>query len=106
MSCYAIWIDRTQVNLYEFSREKMERKVFRTSSIDGTSRNTLFQDVTEQVFSAQQILILGPGVARYHYQNFLTEHFPLIARKIIGCESVDHPGDSEIAACALNLFKI
>jgi stalled ribosome rescue protein Dom34 len=116
MSCFAVWIDRTHAKIFQFSREKMERKNLGTGAPDhhthawGNEDNEhlekkLFQEVAYELSSADQILILGPGVAKHHFQNFLNEHHPLLAKKMIGCETVDHPSDPQIAAYVSKYFS-
>ena len=111
MSFFAVWIDRETAKLFQVSLEKMERQTihFRysdhhTHSLDELDRKQqerrFFSEVVEKLGPAENILILGPGVAKHHFQNFLIEHYPSLARKVVGCETVDHPTDSQIAAMA------
>jgi stalled ribosome rescue protein Dom34 len=81
----------------------MER---RTLPSDPLATTALFQEVSQQISLAQQILILGPGVAKHHFQNFLNEHHPSLSKKIVACEAMDFPSDFEIADCATHFFKI
>ncbi len=111
MNVAVIWIDREHALLYLISNEKMERQKFthhhkenhrhvRDSIEKGLEEKGLFQDVGNALNAADQILILGPGVAKHHFQNYLMEQKPMVARKISGVETVDHPSDGQIAAMA------
>ena len=115
MSLTVVWIDRENAKLFQFSSEKMERKHVEERHADHhTHRNeAIVQQLHERVFfskvvphlnESSEVLILGPGVAKHHFQNHLNEHFPAIARKVVGCETVDHPTDPEIAAMARKFF--
>src|SRR5690242_11649002 len=99
MVCFAIWLDRAQAKIFHFSREKMERKTLEVSQQDHHTHrkdhfdkekveNKLFKDVAAELSTANQILLLGPGVAKHHFQNFLNEHHPVLSRKIVACETL------------------
>ncbi len=116
MKVSVIWIDRGQAKLFFLSHEKMERKNLQSRQIehhthaqDASDRerkeHRLFIDVVKELDGTDQILILGPGIAKHHFQNYLMEHQPAIARKIAGVETVDHPTDGEIAAMTKKLFE-
>ena len=116
MSCFIVWIDRAGAKVIQFSREKMERKTLKSHSHDHHTHELdsqdmerkekkLFQEVVESLSPASQILILGPGVVKHHFQNFLNEHHPLLSKKVVGCETVDHPTDPQIAAQAMKYLR-
>ncbi len=117
MSSIAVWIDSTHAKVFKFSQEQMERKAFEshtpnhhTHPVDSRDieirERKLFQQVADELTSARQILILGPGIAKHHFQNFLNEHQPILSRKVVGCETVGDPTDPQIAAQAMKFFKI
>ena len=115
MSIFVIWVDREHAKLFQFSQEKMERKnlqarhtdhhTHRQDSLDDKQHeHSFFSDLSSQISEAAKVLILGPGVAKHHFQNYLIEHQPGLAKKVVGCETVDHPTDPEIAAYAKRFF--
>ena len=117
MSIFVIWVDREHAKLFQFSNEKMERKHLQArhqdhhthpvDDLDLKRRETkFFSEVTPHLSEATRILILGPGVAKHHFQNYLIEHFPILAKKVVGCENVDHPTDPQIAALARKFFNL
>ncbi len=115
MSIYVVWVDREHAKLFQFSRDKMERKSFESKGIehhthapDGIDQKTrerkFFGELISHFQEPSKLLILGPGVAKHHFQNYLTEHHPALAKIIAGCETVDHPTDGQIAASAKKFF--
>jgi stalled ribosome rescue protein Dom34 len=117
MSMIAIWIDRNHAKIFQFSEEKMERQnlsarhtdhhTHRPDELDYTQRDRkFFGELAQHLGTASQLLILGPGMAKHHFQNYLREHAPLVARNVIGCETVDHPTDPQIAEVARRCFRI
>jgi stalled ribosome rescue protein Dom34 len=117
MKAIVIWIDRERANLYLLSAEDFERKsvtakhashhTHREENLDHQKQECqLFLKVVDQLKDMDKLLILGPGVAKYHLQVYLMEHFPALARKIVGCETTDHPSDAQIAAYARKYFEL
>jgi len=117
MKIFVIWIDREHAKVFAFSRDSMERQQFHahrndhhTHLRDGIAHqreeNTLFSDVTKHIQAATNLLVIGPGVAKHHFQNYLCEHYPALARKITACKTVDYLTDGEIAALARDIFLV
>jgi len=115
MNVAVIWIDREHAQLYLLSNDKMERRKFEghhkenhrhvRDSIDKErDEHSFFLDVGNALEGADQILILGPGIAKHHFRNYMTEQKPMLARKIAGVETVDHPSDGQIAAMARKFY--
>ena len=116
MSALVIWIDREHAKLFQFSEEKMERKNLKSHHTDHHTHpfdqldikrqeHEFHSEIATHLNDCERILIVGPGVAKNHFQNFLTEHFPALARKVAGCETLDHPTDPQIAALARKFFS-
>jgi stalled ribosome rescue protein Dom34 len=114
--CVVVWMDREQSKLFHFSEEKMERSyvhphqhLHHTHALDQFDKRAqerkLYIEIIQHLSDASRLLIIGPGVAKYHFQNYLTEHFPALAKRIVACETTDHPTDGQIAALAKRLFS-
>jgi stalled ribosome rescue protein Dom34 len=115
MSAFVIWIDREQAKLFEFSHEKMERRIVESKHTDHHTHvidqldiqrreDGFFSVVATHLVEASKILIIGPGVAKHHFRNYVGEHLPALAKKIVGCETSDRPTDPQIAAFARRFF--
>jgi stalled ribosome rescue protein Dom34 len=116
MNVAVVWIDREHAQLYLLSNDKMERRKFehhhkenhrhaRDAAVKNREEHGLFQEVGNALEGADKILILGPGVAKHHFRNYMTEQKPMLARKIAGVETVDHPSDGQIAAMARKFYE-
>jgi stalled ribosome rescue protein Dom34 len=116
MNVAVIWIDREHAQFYLLSNDKMERREFRghhqehhrhvRDSIEKEREERgLFQEAGQALEGADKILILGPGMAKHHFRNYMVEQKPLLAKKIIGVETVDHPSDGQIAALARKFYE-
>ena len=116
MKLTVIWIDRENANLFHLSDDKMERKKLKLRHQDHHNHHRdhldqdreephLFKEAAMELNDSERVLIIGPGVAKYHFQSYLVEHQPLIGKKIAGIETVDHPTDAQIAALAKKFFE-
>ena len=116
MSLIVVWVDRSEGKLFEFTRDgveksalharKMDHHTHRTDAFDRQrSEKNLFEKIALNLGDASQILIMGPGMAKHHFQSHLVEQCPAVARKIVGCETADHPTDQQITAFAAKFFK-
>ncbi|MBC7691807.1 MAG: hypothetical protein H7222_08550 [Methylotenera sp.] len=114
MPAFVVWIDRHEALLYQFSQTKMEHRIFKAengseiSSESGHSqqRRNFHSTLASELQGAAKILILGPGVAKHHFQNHLAEQHPLLAKRVVGCESLEKATDSLVAAMARRFFKV
>lgn len=116
MKVAVVWIDREHAQLYLLSQDKMERQRFehhhkenhrhlRDAVDKHREEQGLFRDVGKALEGMDQILILGPGVAKHHFRNYLMEQMPMVAKKVSGVETVDHPSDGQIAAMARKFYN-
>lgn len=116
MKLSVIWIDAETASVFHFSDDKMERKKLKVTHKDHHTHardhldqergeSHLFQDAAAELSSSDRALIIGPGIAKIHFESYLKEKRPFIARKIAGVETVDHPTDGQIAAMAKKHFE-
>lgn len=117
MKYFAVWIDRTHAKIFQCSRDKIDQKMLSFNSqrpgplhLDNEDlahrEKTLFPAVVEALSTGSQILIMGPGVMKHHFQNYLNEHYPLLSKRVVGCETADYPTDPQISAQILRYFKL
>lgn len=116
MTYFTVWIDRMNAKVFHLSDENAEKKVLRShfhdhhthqlDQLDMAQREKkLFQAVTEELAPNTPILIMGPGVVKHHFQNYLNEHHPVLSKKVVACETVDHLTDSQIVAESMARFN-
>jgi stalled ribosome rescue protein Dom34 len=107
----AIWLDRTEARLFRFPKEKNSRERFRATHTEHHTHRpdaldqqreekVLFELIAQKLKGEAAILIFGPGVAKYHFRNYLNEQHPLTARKVVACQAMDHPTDRQIETFA------
>lgn len=106
MTATAVWLDRTQAKLAHYPR-KPEPDRFAALSTEHHSHGPdpldakreekrMFALVAESLRHSSDILILGPGVAKHHFRNYLQEQHPMIARRVGLFQAMDLPSDAEL----------
>jgi stalled ribosome rescue protein Dom34 len=114
-----IWIDHREAHVIQFNESASENEIIRTQSKHphlhhkagttgsghATPDKSYLHAVTEAVAKAAEILVVGPGSAKLELLRHAQQHDPLIAKKILGIETVDHPTDRQLLAYAKKYFK-
>jgi len=113
-----VWIDHQEAHVIQFSAEASESEIIKTKSKhsnvhhkagvvgnghDGGDQNYL-HEVIHAVSEANEILIVGPGSAKLELLKHANAHDAIVAEKIIGVETVDHPSDGQLLAYAKKYF--
>jgi stalled ribosome rescue protein Dom34 len=115
MKLTVIWIDREHAKVFHVSDGSMERKRLwsepaghhphrREKPGRDREETALFREAAAELTGSDRVILLGPGVAKHHFRNFLAEQRPLLCKKVVGIETVDHPSDGQIAAMAKLYF--
>jgi len=65
-----------------------------------------YAEVCDKISSATKILILGPGIGKTHLKAYIEKHLPILGKKVVGCKTVNHPTDDQIAAEAREFFHM
>jgi len=63
-----------------------------------------FHEVARSLDGSDAILIVGPSSAKAEFLRYVQDHDKKLHARIVGIESVDHPTDREIGACARRFF--
>jgi hypothetical protein len=115
MSQYVVWLDSENARLFAYQDGKVEKHHLARhepdhhthSSHDTTNKSEhFFHQLCEKLTGASQVLLLGPVLARDHFQSHLKSHHHAgLAKKIVGSEPLDHPTDNQVEAFARKFFK-
>ena len=114
-----VWIDHHEARVFHFDREDAERLVIHPdnptqhihhkANTIGSGHASEDQDflhrVAAAVADAGAILITGPAGEKTELVKHMERHDPLVAKRIAGVESVDHPSDKSLVAHARAYFK-
>ena len=109
-----VWLDLEQAKIFHLSDDRMEREQLHASHrehhthrIEQEEREPLhmYDQVAQRLMDSSRVLVLGPGLAKIHLLARLKQKFPKLAKKVVGCETSDHPTDHQIAAYAMKYFQ-
>ena len=115
MSLISVWVDREHAKLFKFTPETLERETINHAEVVHhrhdhgqkdvqVNEHQLFVKLVPELQNAEQILILGPGLAKQHLNHFLRDHHPGVFKKVRSCEAIDHPTDKELIALSRKIF--
>ncbi len=106
MNLSVVWLDLEQAKVFHLSEVSMERETFREPTAEVPAEPpTMYAKIADRLARAKRVLILGPGAAKKNFHTFLTTHFPNVAKRVVACESSDHPSDAQIAAFAAKFLQ-
>jgi len=113
-----VWLDHHKATIIDFSfddqhvqRVASEHPVqlHRKSGPMGAGRapddRHFFDGITKTIEMSHEVLVAGPGTAKVAYMSDLEKRHPVLAKKVVGVESLDHPSDGELLAFARRYFK-
>lgn len=114
-----VCIDHAEARIFDFSKEDVAEHRIQAADRQGNIHHkagspgsghahdakSYFTAVAAQLLPSHEILILGHGNAKTDFANFIRDHVPGLAPRIMGVETVDHPTKGEIVAFARKFFE-
>ena len=118
LSHAVVWIDHQEAHVIQFNADTHENATITTKSKHGqihqkagvltghhqVSSQAYLHEVVEAVAGANEILIVGPGVAKLELIKHINHHDAKISNKVVAVETVDHPTDGQLLAYAKKYF--
>lgn len=117
MTNCAVWLDSEKAYVFNLKSSGVEKSHLEMKVRDHHTHNKkdhhedpapehFFHELAQKLAHANEILILGPGVAKTHFKSHLEVHHPTgLDKKVVGVESCDHPTDNQIVAYSKRFFK-
>lgn len=117
MNNFVVWLDSKEAKIFELKPKGIEKSHLKKSDIDHHRRHKkdihvdsnvehYFRDLAVKLKTADQLLLLGPGLAKNHFKSHLESHLPdTLAKKIIGLENLENVSENQIMATAHKFFK-
>jgi stalled ribosome rescue protein Dom34 len=113
-----VWLDHAEAHIIAFSPGAAAHETIRIHSRhanpsasemhsripDAVEQAPYFDAIANALPQALQILIVGPGLEKMAFIKHLLRHKHQLAEKIVGVETVDHPGDPQLLAFARQYF--
>jgi len=113
-----VWLDHNEARVMHVSPDDVEKSVIppanpprhlqrKRGSVSGSRQpedQQYYHDVVEALSGATEILIVGPGHAKLELIKHIHAHDHDVVQKVVGVETVDHPGDGQLVAFARKYF--
>lgn len=113
-----VWVDHSEAHILFIDPADLEKEVVaagqhphvhhkRGAMGPGKSAEDqhYYHGVAEALGDVQEILITGPGQAKLELFKHMQHHDPVVAGRVVGIESADHPTDGQLAAHARHYFR-
>ena len=114
-----VWMDHHEAHVQSFTRDESDSTFVeargkhcqvhhRKGSIDGAKASEdqeFFSRVGQFVENAHEILVVGPAQAKTEFVKYLQHHRPLLAKRIVGVETADHPTEGQLLDYARRFFR-
>jgi stalled ribosome rescue protein Dom34 len=115
----AVWLDHQEARIFHVDREGSDRAAIRAGHhhvrrhTDRTAErahphalDAFFHDVASALRDAGEVLVVGPSVAKLQFVRYLRDHAPILEKKVVGIETVDHPTDAQLIDHAKHYFGV
>ncbi len=63
-----------------------------------------FADVTRALAGTDQVLLVGPSNAKLEFASYIHDRAPVLAKRIVGIATLDHPTRGQLVAHARRYF--
>ena len=110
----AVWIDHVHAKLFHVEPETFDVQKITAPAHELTRKaveqgrhagsEDYYHQIADALRSADEILLLGPSSAKLDLFRHLHRHDHLVADKVLGIESSDHPTDPQIVAHVRHYF--
>ncbi|MFO7542508.1 MAG: translational machinery protein [Thiobacillus sp.] len=115
-----VWLDHHEARIIHVSPDEIEKSIVhpanaprqlqrKRGSVSGSRQPEdphYYHDVVEALGNTAKILIVGPGHAKLELIKHIHAHDSALVGRVVGVETVDHPGDPQLVAHARTYFRI
>ncbi|MGZ3789291.1 MAG: hypothetical protein ACXVLQ_12255 [Bacteriovorax sp.] len=110
MSYYALWLDHQNAFIYEFTAQGVEEKKLQSHANVHEKNHVpdrFFHEIAEKLGGAEELMIMGPGVAKDQFKHHCENHrHNNLARAIVGVKTMEaHPTKAMMLDKAHEFFK-
>ena len=105
-----VWMDHQEAHVLMFDREHVESQRIRSRSHHkhqgkAGDASAFFAEVAKALTGSHEVLLPGPGAARYEFREWCGSHARSAAEVIVDSIATDHPTDNQLVALARQYFR-
>jgi stalled ribosome rescue protein Dom34 len=114
-----VWLDHAEATIISYTQRESREQVVRSElpprrahsdrgqSGSGHIRDDVdfFDKIVRQIGDVPEVLIVGPGMAKTAFDRYVRKHYPSLAGRIVGVETVDHPTAGQILKYGKQYFQ-
>ncbi len=114
-----VWIDHSEARIMLIAPEDVEKSIVhpanphthlhhKRGSVSGGRQpedQHFYHEVVEAMTGAGEILVVGPGQAKLNLIKHMHAHDHDVENRVVGVETVDHPGDAQLVTFARKYFE-
>lgn len=117
MTNYVVWMDSENAHIFALGQNGVTKSTFEKTGVAHHTTNKkdqkadsdqehFFRDLAIKLKDAEQLLLMGPGLGKTHFQTHLkTHHTNGLADRIVGSENSEHLTDKQVLAKAREYYK-
>lgn len=117
MNNYVVWLDSKEAHIFALKTTGIEKTHLKKSEVNhhrtpkkdmhnDKNAETYYHHLAENLKGADQVLLMGPGLAKNHFKDYLDSHEAnTLAKKIIGLETSEKTTENQIMASARKFFR-
>lgn len=110
MSFYALWLDNQNAYIYEFNADGVIEKKLKSHANEHEKHHVpekFFHEIAENLQGAQELMVMGPGVAKDQFKHHCENHrHNNLARAIVGVKAMEaHPSKAMMLERANEFFS-
>jgi stalled ribosome rescue protein Dom34 len=115
MNTYVVWLETDVAKIFNIQGAGTEKKIIKRHEVKHHTNNDrdnhkdaekFFHEVANELKDGNEILLVGPGLAKEHFKAHLTRHHhTALAKSVVGTETSDRITDNEILALSRKFFK-
>ena len=103
------WIDERDAKLFAFDRKNADQETVHHMHGDRQIRHTgdgaHLREITDALAGFSEILIVGPGHAKWQLRAYLNQHAPRISQRVMAVLQAERQSDRQIVAHARKYFS-
>lgn len=117
MSSCVVWIDKVHAKIFNITAQGVEKLELKHDEVPPIGpRHDNYQHNAEEKFyhnvasslttAVEELLIMGPGVAKSHFKSHLeNHHHEDLLKKVIAVETLDSVSDNQVLEASRKFFK-